>query len=918
MKDYSSTINLPKTEFPMKAELAKREPSILCFWQNMEIYKKILEKNKGKVCFILHDGPPYANGHIHLGTALNKILKDTILKFKELYNFSTPYIPGWDCHGMPIEHQIFQNMKVEKNQVDVISFRKKARVYAEKFISIQREEFKRLGVFADWENPYLTIDPLYEKTIIETFGALYLDGFIYQGVKPIYWCSQCQTALAEAEVEYYDTSSPSIYVKFPVREKYKNLFDGREDISFLIWTTTPWTLPANVAIAVHPDFDYALVKTEKGLFVIVEPLVKTVLEKTGLKGEKIKTFKGKQMEGIVCRHPFIERDSIVVLANYVSISDGTGCVHTAPGHGYEDYQTGLKYKLPILSPVDEKGRFTDEVAEFKKMPVFDANKSIVKKLADTGFLIFEENYTHSYPHCWRCKNPVIFRATKQWFLNIDKDGLRELMKEQINTTQWIPEEVKNRIGSMVETRPDWCLSRQRLWGVPLPVFYCKNCGKPICTRETINNTMNLVEKHGSDVWFEKEAGQLLPEKFLCPFCKGADFEKEKDILDVWFDSGVSHAAVLKSRPFLKWPANLYLEGSDQHRGWFQTSLITACALEKRAPFEKVLTHGFVVDAEGRKMSKSLGNAITPQEIISKYGADILRLWALSENYQQDLRISQQIIDHLVVVYRTTRNTIRYLLGNVHDFNPKIYMDIDYTFEVDRWAVNKTQKLVNDVTDYYERFLFNKGVQEIFDFCNLDLSAFYLDYLKDRLYTYGKDSSERRTAQKVLYEILFVIIKLLSPVLSFTCEEAYQLIPFDKKESVFLEEWPTVKDYDKKIIEQWDKFLDFRKNVLKMLEEKRIAKEIGSSLQAKIDIMIGTDGYEFLNHFQPYLANLLLVSEVNVEKSETSKSFDIVIKKTSNNKCARCWIYHPTVGKNHKFEELCEKCINIVEKTEKCL
>ncbi len=899
MKDYSSTINLPKTDFPMKAELAKREPSTLDFWNKIDIYKKTLEKNKEKNFFILHDGPPYANGHIHLGTALNKILKDTIIKFKSMQNFWSPYIPGWDCHGMPIEHQIFQNMNVEKNQVNLVSFRKKAKAYAEKFISIQREEFKRLGVFADWENPYLTINPLYEKIIIESFGDLYLNGFIYQGIKPIYWCFQCQTALAEAEVEYYDISSDSIYVKFPVKKEYKKkILETEEDISFVIWTTTPWTLPANVAIAVNPEFQYALVKTQKGLFIILDSLVDIVLKKTGLDGEKLTIFKGRQMEGIICRHPFIERDSVVVLADYVSITDGTGCVHTAPGHGEDDYQTGLKYKLPVLSPVDEKGRFTEDVDEFKNMFVFDANKAIIKKLADTGSLLFQENYTHSYPHCWRCKNPVIFRATKQWFLNVDKNNLRTLLEEQINSTKWIPEEIKNRIGSMVKTRPDWCLSRQRLWGVPLPVFYCKNCGKAICTKETINNIMTLIEKNSSDIWFEKETEQLLPLNFLCPFCGNTTFEKEKDILDVWFDSGVSHLAVLKKNPFLKWPATLYLEGSDQHRGWFQSSLIVACAIEKKAPFEKVLTHGFVVDAEGKKMSKSLGNIITPQEIISKYGADVLRLWGLSENYQQDLRISKQIIDHLVVVYRTIRNTIRYLLGNMYDFQSEKDINIDYIYPVDIWVVNRAQKLINDVTRYYEEFSFNKGIQEIFEFCNLDLSSFYLDYLKDRLYTYDKNSIERKTAQKVIYQIFYILIKLLSPVLPFTCEEAYQSLIFNKKETVFLEEWPVVRNYDKNIIEQWGKFLEFRKNVLKMLEEKRTLKEIGSSLQAKVVIRADDNWFEFLNNFQPYLVNLLLVSQVDIEKSEI---FKIIIEKTEHKKCQRCWIYHPTVGKDKEFE-----------------
>jgi isoleucyl-tRNA synthetase len=909
MNDYSQTVILPKTAFPMKADLARREPGLLGIWEQEDIYTKMLAKNAGKRSFILHDGPPYANGHIHLGTALNKILKDAVVKFQTLRGFYAPYIPGWDCHGMPIEHQVFQERKLEKGRVDVVKFRKDAKAYAEKFVVVQREEFKRLGIFGDWNNPYLTLNPAYEKIIIESFGQLYSEGYIVRGYKPIYWCCRCSTALAEAEVEYSDETSPSIYVKFPISDASRKKLGIEGDAYFLIWTTTPWTLPANVAIAVHPDLTYCLVSTPKGNLLLADSLVAPVLEKLGLVPWKlVKKFSGQELEGIVCRHPFIERDSVVVLASYVSDTDGTGCVHTAPGHGEEDYLTGKAYGLPILCPVDERGRFTDEVERWKGMQVFDADAAIVDYLRGKGILLGEEKYVHSYPHCWRCKKPVIFRATRQWFLKIDHNGLRTRMKEEISNTRWIPEEGQNRIAGMVETRPDWCLSRQRLWGVALPVFYCEQCEQPICTKETIAKVAWLVEKHGSNIWFEKPAKELMPDGFTCPQCKSTQFRKENDILDVWFDSGISHRAVLKQHPALSWPADLYLEGSDQHRGWFQTSLITGCAIERKAPFRNVLTHGFVVDAEGRKMSKSLGNVITPDEIIKKYGADILRLWALSENYQQDMRISQTILEHLVVVYRTIRNTLRFLLGNLHDFSPELRVPEHQLLEVDSWAMERLMQLSTVVTGHYENFAFHKGVQEIFSFCNQDLSAFYLDYLKDRLYTYAKDSLERRAAQTVLADILLSLLVMLSPILSFTCDEAYRLIPWRKKESIFLEDWPELKPYHEIIFERWAKFMEFRKLVLKKIEEKRIAEEIGSSGEARIVVSADEPMRRFLESFNPHLPRLLMVSEVIINPGN---EIEISVERTQYTKCERCWIYHPTVGNQSSHPTLCAKCAVIV-------
>ncbi|MGC8804638.1 MAG: isoleucine--tRNA ligase [Candidatus Ratteibacteria bacterium] len=906
--NYSETVLLPKTAFPMKADLAKREPQLLEKWKNLDIYRKILEKNKNSQSFILHDGPPYANGHIHIGTALNKILKDTVVKFKSLQGFFSPFVPGWDCHGMPIEHQVFQQMKLkDKNAVDIISFRKKAHDYAMKFMAIQREEFKRLGVFGDWGKPYLTLNPMYEKTIVESFGKLFTRGYIIQRFKPIYWCWHCQTALAEAEVEYWDETSPSVYVRFPV----KRFSAGQlpEYSFFLIWTTTPWTLPANVAIAVHPELDYCLIKTQAGHFILAATLVDTVCEKLNWKYERIATFKGRNLEHTVCSHPFVERDSPVVLADYVSAEEGTGCVHTATGHGEEDYQTGLRYNLPVISPVDERGRFTEEVPEWKGMLVFEADPLIVDSLSKKHIILHSENYQHSYPHCWRCKKSVIFRATKQWFLKIDHQNLRELLQSEIQKTKWIPEDGQSRISSMVTLRPDWCLSRQRLWGVSLPIFYCEKCETAICNEETISRISSLVEKFGSDVWFERSVEELLPENFICPNCHQAGpFRKEKDILDVWFDSGVSHLAVLKNDPQLKWPAELYLEGSDQHRGWFQTSLITSCAIEKHAPFKTVLTHGFVVDAEGRKMSKSLGNVITPEQIINQYGADILRLWAVSENYQQDMRISQQIIDHLVIVYRTFRNTMRFILGNISDYDVQVQVQESELLEVDRWAIARLNQLIKDVTGYYEACLFHKGINEIFDFCNIDMSSFYLDYLKDRLYTHGKNSCTRRAAQQVLYQVLSSLVIMLAPVLSFTCEEAYSFIPFKKQESVFLEHWPETKAPDNNLLERWLKFFEFRKLVLKQIEQQRAQGKIGSSLETTIFVKANQQYREFLESFQPHLPNLLMIAEVYIENGD---DLEVKAEKTNLPKCARCWIHHRTVGFSKQHPQLCEKCFRVV-------
>jgi len=763
-----------------------------------------------------------------------------------------------------------------------------------------------MGVLGEWENPYLTLLPEYEAEIVKTFGILASKGYIYNAYKPIFWCFTCETALAEAEIEYYDISSPSIYVKFKVIEDEKNRFD--ENTYVLIWTTTPWTLPSNTGIALHPDLKYAVVETDEGKLIFAEKLVSEILGKKNLKGEIKEIYTGNELAGIFCKNPLVERKSKLIVDDFVSADEGTGCVHIAPGHGEEDYYAGIKNGLEIISPIDEKGRFTSEIKEFEGIMVFKADPLIIEKLEKTGFLYAKEKLVHSYPHCWRCKNPVIYRSTKQWFLKIDHNNLRTLMKEEVEKVKWIPPEGKNRISAMLDNRPDWCLSRQRLWGVPIPVFYCKNCGKAIITEETIKKIENLVRKYGSDIWIEKDEKFLLPDNFKCPYCKGEEFEKEKDILDVWFDSGVSHFAVLKEENNLKWPADLYLEGSDQHRGWFQTSLITSCGVKGKAPYREVITHGFVVDAEGKKMSKSLGNVITPEQIINKYGAEILRIWAVSENYQQDIRISEDIIKNIVMKYRGIRNTIRFLLGNINDFSNSQRVEYEKLFEVDKWAIENMKKKVKIITQHYENYSFNKALEEIYNFCNLDLSSFYLDYLKDRLYTYGKNSIERKAAQTVLREILLTLLKIISPVLSFTAEEAYQFLPEKEKESIFLEEWPEIEKYDEEILERWNKFFEIRKSVLKKIEEKREEKIIGSSLDAKVIIKGDRETIEFLKSF-PKIETLFIVSEVELIEDE---KFEIIVEKTEWEKCKRCWVHFPEVGKNSEFPELCNKCIEVLK------
>jgi len=919
--DFKNTINLPSTEFPMKASLAQKEPELLKQWESIRLYEKIKAAGKGKPKFILHDGPPYANGHIHIGTALNKILKDIIIKSKTMAGFATTYIPGWDCHGLPIEHNVEKQHGKLKGR-SKIETRKACRAYAEKFISIQREEFKRLGVLGDWDNPYLTMSNSYTATIVREFGKFVGAGSVYKRKKPIQWCASCQTALAEAEVEYENHRSPSIYVRFPLVSDISATLPSLagKDVSVVIWTTTPWTIPANLAISVHPDVDYVAVRVGTAYYILAEPLVSQTMQECGItQYEIVERFKGTVLEGLTCRHPLYDRTSLLILGTHVTVDAGTGCVHTAPGHGQEDYDIGLKYGLDIYAPVDDAGRFTSEVGYFAGQFVFDANKNVNALLAERGALLGAMEIEHSYPHCWRCKKPVIFRATEQWFVSMEKNNLRSRALECIAQTQWIPRWGIDRISGMVINRPDWCLSRQRVWGVPIVAFYCTNCNHLLLDQKLINYVANIFEQEGSDIWFARDASALLPAGTTCPQCGNTTFRQETDILDVWFDSGVSHAAVLEQRPELESPCDLYLEGSDQHRGWFQSSLLTAVGTRGRAPFRAVLTHGFVVDGKGEKMAKSKGNVISPDEVIRQYGAEVLRLWVASENYQEDMRISPDILKRLSEAYRKIRNTCRFMLGNLNDFDPAADM-VPYheLHEIDRWALMRFNQLIRRVRTAYTNYEFHTVYHSVTNFCITDMSAVYLDILKDRLYCSALRSPERRGAQSTLWLILKGLLELIAPILTFTADEAWKFLPGEKSESVHLSCFPEehAAYEDLALADRWEQLLAVRDRVLKQLEIERVGKVIGNSLEAAVCIKAPEKLYALLAQYRDMLADIFIVSRVHLEHgvADTGKSFEqqiesacIEVLRADGSKCQRCWKYY-TPGD----EDICSRCSTVLQ------
>lgn len=928
-KDYKDTLNLPQTDFPMKANLAQKEPFMLDFWEKNKVYEKLQEKRKGCAHYILHDGPPYANGHIHIGHALNKILKDIIVKYKSMKGFYSPYVPGWDCHGLPIELQVDKDLGDKKDKLSVLEKREFCREYAAKFVDIQREEFRRLGVFGDWQKPYLTMTNAYEATIVREFCKFVETGSVYKGKKPVHWCPSCVTALAEAEVEYNDKESPSVFVKFEVDDENINKFLPElkgKNVFVIIWTTTPWTLPANLAIAFHPDLDYVAVEQGDEVYIVAEGRVEALGEKIGLQGGIIARTLGKTLEGMEAVHPFIRRRSKAVLGEFVSLEEGTGIVHIAPGHGEDDYELGLKYGLDIYAPVDDHGKFKFSGAE-KDSPlqgkfVFKANTEIIEILQSNNKLIKEEKIKHLYPHCWRCKKPVIFRATEQWFISMQKNELREKALSEIDRVIWVPKWGRERIHGMVTNRPDWCLSRQRSWGVPITILKCTECEEFVTDHEALTKIVGLVENHGADVWFIKDAEEFLPAGFKCRRCGGTSFSKEMDILDVWFDSGVSHAAVLEKDARLSWPADMYLEGSDQHRGWFQSSLLASIGTRGKAPYRTVLTHGFTVDGQGKKMSKSLGNVVAPQEVIKSNGAEILRLWVSAEDYKDDVRISKVILERLTEAYRKIRNTCRFLLGNISDFDGNDYGND--LLEIDRWAMSRLQTFTKKVSAAYESFDFHEVFHGIYNFCIVDMSSFYLDVLKDRLYTFRSDSTERRAAQWVLRQILCAMTQLMAPVLSFTSEEVWSHIKQkrqDIEESVFLSEFPVADEIylDLQLEKKWGDLFILRNEVNKALEIKRAEKFIGNSLEAKITLLLPEQYNTLTSKDRDFFPTFFIVSaaevtDKNIEgtyKSTELEGLEIKIEKAPGAKCQRCWNRSESVGSFTEAPEVCDRCYKVI-------
>ena len=929
--DYSTTLNLPETNFPMRANLPEREPDMLAWWHKENIYEKKQAKNKGRKKFVLHDGPPYANGNIHIGTALNKIIKDIIIKYKSLNGYDAPYTPGWDTHGLPIEHAAIKILGLNRHELNPLDLRRECKQYALQCLDLQREDFKRLGVSGDWDHPYVTLYPEYEAKQIEVFGAMAKNGHIYKGLKSVYWCTSCETALAEAEIEYAEKKSHSIYVKFPLIDDKGMLPIGidHHNVYAVIWTTTPWTLPANVAICIHAELDYVWVEAEQEIYLLAAELADAVMAANKIQNYTvISRMKGADLEEVLFSHPFLEREVRVVLGDHVTLEQGTGCVHTAPGHGQEDFEVGMKYGLPVINPVDHAGKFTAEGGIFAGLEVHDADVPIVKELAGRGMLLGKGSVKHQYAHCWRCKNPIIYRATEQWFASVE--GFRAEALQAIQNVQWIPAWGEDRIRNMVADRQDWCISRQRVWGVPIPIFYCNQCNEHIINETTITAVASLFKAEGSDSWWAKTANEILPADFVCPHCSHDEFRKETDIMDVWFDSGSSHAAVLDTQPELTWPAAMYLEGSDQHRGWFQSSLLTSVATRGKAPYNAVLTHGFVVDGEGRKMSKSVGNVIYPQEVIQQYGADILRLWVASADYKNDIRISKDILKQMAEVYRKIRNTFRYILGNLSDFNP-VTDCVDYTAmtEIDRWALLRLEQVRERVTRAYDEYEFHTLYHTVHNFCTVDLSAIYLDILKDRLYAAKPDSLERRSAQTAMHEILTTLVCIVSPVLTFTAEEVWQYLPkvtnANTSESVQLSEWPQANPHylNMELEEKWNALLAIRSELTKALELARRSKVIGHSLDAHVTVYAEDDIYQRIAMLDGSLPSFLIVSQATIIEGLKQAPGDafrsselplaVVVTAASGEKCGRCWIYSPTVGENSEHKALCHRCATVLSK-----
>ena len=922
-QEYGNTLNLPKTDFPMRGNLPVREPETLKMWEEMDIYNELLKRNKDKPKFILHDGPPFANGDIHLGHALNKTLKDIILKYKTMSGYCTPYIPGWDTHGLPIERQAIKKLGINKNSTSPVEFRKLCEDFARKYIDNQRKQFKRLGVHGDWEHPYITLLPEYEGKQLEIFATMVEKGFIYKGLKPVIWCADCETALAEAEIEYKDDTTKSIYVKFPVVDDLGKFGDLKDKVYFVIWTTTTWSLPGNVSISLNPHFEYSLVKvSEDEIYVIATDLIEATQKATGFGDyEIVGTFTGKELEYIKARHPFLDRDSLIIVGEHVTLDAGTGCVHTAPGHGADDYIACRGYDLPMIVPVDDRGYMNSYAGKFEGMFYEDSCPAILEELKSKKLLLGIEEINHSYPHCWRCGKPIVYRATEQWFASVD--GFKDDALKAIKDVKWIPAWGEDRISSMVAERADWCVSRQRMWGVPIPIFYCADCNEPIMDADIIRHVAKIISVKGTNAWFELDASELMPEGTKCK-CGCTSFTKEKDTMDVWFDSGSSHSAVLEQREGVSFPADLYLEGNDQYRGWFQSSLLTSVAKNGCAPYKAVLTHGFVIDEEKRKMSKSLGNGLPPMQVIDKYGADILRLWAASSDYQSDVKISEDLLKQLSEVYRKIRNTARYILGSISDFNP----DTDYVDnleEIDCFIMMRLNELIKKVNNAYENYEFHILYHAIHNFCVVDLSNFYLDVIKDRTYCEKADSQLRRSSQTAMYEILNALVRMLAPVLAFTAEEIWQFMPHKSSEnekSIWFVEMlqPTDKYYSKELEEKWTKILELRDDAAKALEIARANKVIGHSLGADVKIYADSKNYDFIKDFEGDLSTIFITSSASLYNSDEAPAdaynaenlggVKIKVDIPEGRKCARCWMYSKSVTEENG--ELCDRCASVIK------
>ncbi|MGD0616629.1 MAG: isoleucine--tRNA ligase [Bryobacteraceae bacterium] len=925
--DYKKTVNLPQTGFPMKANLVQREPEMLARWEKEGLYEAIRAARAGQPQYILHDGPPYANGHLHLGTAFNKILKDFIVRLKNMEGYDSPYIPGWDCHGLPIENKVDAELGPKKAQMTAVQIRAACRKYAEKFVNIQRDEFKRLGGLGRWQDPYLTMSAHYQSVIAGAFVDVLEQGYVYKGLKPVNWCIHHRTALAEAEVEYEDHTSPSIWVRFALQShpaKIDTALAGRK-VWGLIWTTTPWTIPANMAIAYHPKFEYVAAEVNGEVYIVARDLLNVTAEAAGwVEPKVIASFPGSRLERSVFRHPLFERDSLGILGDHVTLEQGTGAVHTAPGHGQEDYVVGQQYGIATYCPVDAAGRFFRAEGAPGVLPeeiigktVFEANPIVVELLQRVGALVAQKNIEHSYPHCWRCHNPTIFRATEQWFIGMERNDLRQRALTAIHNVKWLQEWGESRIGNMIAARPDWCISRQRVWGVPIIAFYCEACNEPITDSTILRRVVKLFAEHTADVWYEKSAAELAGPDAKCPKCGAAELRKETDILDVWFDSGSSHLAVLNQQNGLRWPSDLYIEGGDQYRGWFHSSLLIGVALRGEAPYRACATHGWALDEHGRAMSKSLGNTIEPQEVIKKYGADVLRLWCAAVDYSEDVRISDTILERLSEAYRKIRNTVfRYALGNLYDFDPaRDAVPADQLPEIDQWILLRAEELVRKCRGWYHEFAFHKVYRAIYDFATTDLSAVYFDVLKDRLYTAAATSHARRSGQTAVYRLAWALVRLLAPLLAFTMDEVWSYLPkpAESPASVHLALLPEPEELTEGIpaerrerLKNWVRLMEVRETVLKNIATARDEKLVGTSLEARVRLRVDGDLYPLLHEYAKELPALFIVSQVALENGNHS-GIGVDIERAEGEKCARCWKYRQEVGASAAYPTLCADC-----------